>query len=214
MMTDDALQAESATGTRPGPTLRDEAETLQEAIRQSISTSPGAFLKTIDDVDEMSIEYWEKDISSFTWAVIQKGGDVVGIAVARPNREIDGQGKPGEVRFIESVWITPELRGHQLGERLVRFLFEMECRKDQNIRQFLLWVFDENRRAIRLYQRMGFEDTGISQQVNRIGRTELKFKYQYNTVKQATAAAVNDAARREDLRRFGVRYRILGEDVA
>ena len=73
-----------------------------------------------------------------------------------PHRGADRDIEPDEARFIESVWIDPELRGSHLGERLVRFLFEVECAEDPEIKQFLALGFREKSRAIRLYQRMGF----------------------------------------------------------
>src|ERR1700730_11846987 len=106
-MTNHAPGAENSSETGHRPTLRD-AQILQKAIRESISTSPEAFLKTVDDVDERSIDYWEKEIDTSTWAVIQRGEAVVGIAVARlPDREMDTDIDPTTARFIESVWITP-----------------------------------------------------------------------------------------------------------
>ena len=103
-----------------------------------------------------------------------------------------------------------------MGERLVRFLFEVEC-KNSEIKQFLLWVFDKNHRAIRLYERMGFVYTGIKNHNIRGDGTELQFQYQLTfdtAVVKATETVVDEAARRADLREFDVRYRILGEETA
>ncbi len=216
-MTSYAPRAENSGETGHRPAFSD-AQILQKAIWESIFTSPEAFLKTVDDVDERSIDYWEKEIDTSTWAVIQRGEEVVGIAVARfPDREIDTDIDPAAARFIESVWITPELRGRRMGERLVRFLFEVECKKNPGIKQFLLWVFDKNHRAIRLYERMGFVHTGIKNHNIRGDRTELQFQYQLTfdtAVVKATETVVDEAARRADLREFDVRYRILGEKTA
>jgi ribosomal protein S18 acetylase RimI-like enzyme len=216
-MTNHARRAENSAETGHRPTLRD-AQILQKAIRESISTSPEAFLKTVDDVDERLIDYWEKEIDTSTWAVVQKGEEVVGIAVARwPDCEMDTDIDPTTTRFIESVWITPELRGRRIGERLVRFLFEVECNKDPDIMQFLLWVFDKNDRAIRLYERMGFVNTGIKNHDIRGGRTEVRFQYRLAfdiAAVKATETAVNEAGRRADLCQFDVRYRILGKNTS
>jgi ribosomal protein S18 acetylase RimI-like enzyme len=216
-MTYQALAVENSAETGQRLALRD-AKILQKAIRESISTSPEAFLKTVDDVDERLIDYWEKEIDTSTWAVIQRGEEVVGIAVARfPDHEMDTDIDPTAARFIESVWIAPELRGRRIGERLVRFLFEVECNKNPGIKQFLLWVFDQNDRAIRLYERMGFADTGIKNHDSRGGRTEVRFQYllTFDTaVVEAAETVVNEAARRADRCQFDVRYRILGEDTA
>jgi ribosomal protein S18 acetylase RimI-like enzyme len=213
-MTGHAHEGESLTETGQGPGLRD-ARILQRAIRDSVSTSPEAFLKTIGDVDELPLDHWEKEIDSSTWTVIERGQEVVGIAVARwPHREMDRGIDPKTSRFIESVWIGPELRGRQMGERLMRFLFEMECEKNPNIKQFLLWVFDTNHRAIRLYERMGFSDTLLRNKDTRGDRTELKYQLAFDTVvMKATEKAVNEAVRRADWRQFGVTYRILGANT-
>jgi ribosomal protein S18 acetylase RimI-like enzyme len=213
-MTAFAVRPKSRVETRPGPPLQEDAKILQRAIRDSVSTSPEAFLKTLDYVNEMPLEYWESEIGSSTWAVIERGEDVVGVAVARlPNREMDHDIDPDKARFIESVWIAPELRGHQIGERLVRFLFEVECAKNPQVKQFFLWVFEENYRAIRLYDRMGFSYTDVKHLVDRGGRTELRYKYRLMFdigVVRATKTAVNKRGRRKDQRKRGLRYRILG----
>jgi ribosomal protein S18 acetylase RimI-like enzyme len=214
-MTGHVLGAEGLTETGHGPGHRD-AWILQKAIRDSVATSPEAFLKALEDIDGMAIDYWEKELTKSTWAVIERGEEVVGIAVARlPHREMDSDIDPDTARFIESVWITPELRGRQLGERLMRFLFEVECEKNPGIKQFLLWVFDKNRPAIRLYERMNFVYTQVKNEDIRDGRTELKYRLAFDTVVvQATETVVNKARRREDRRLLDVRYRVLGEDAA
>jgi ribosomal protein S18 acetylase RimI-like enzyme len=208
-----ALETKSPTETGERPGLRD-ARILEGAIRKSVRTSPEAFLKTVGDVDELPFDHWEREIHSSTWAVIERGQEVVGIAAARlPDREIDKDIDPDTSRFIESVWIDPEFRGHQMGERLVRFLFEMECEKNQDIKQFLLWVLDKNQRAIRLYERMGFLGTHLWNQGTRGDRTELEYQLAFDLVMIGTPEkAVNEAARRADLHQFGVTYRILGRN--
>jgi ribosomal protein S18 acetylase RimI-like enzyme len=212
-----ALATESAVKAQLGRTLHDEALTLQRALRDSIKTSPEAFLKTSDDIDSIELDYWAKDIDAATWVVIQQNEEVVGVAVARLDYEMDSDVAPGKARSIESVWIAPHLRGCQLGERLVTFLIEVECAKCSDVEQFLLWVFEENHRAIRLYERMGFTYTGHSQRVNLNDKIERKYKYQLKfdkPVGNAVDTAVNETVRRDDLCRLGICYRVLGENTA
>jgi ribosomal protein S18 acetylase RimI-like enzyme len=216
-MTNHALGTESLSEAGQGPSLRDEALTLQKAMRESISTSRDAFLKTVDDVNEKPIDHWEREILSSTWAVIQRGKEIVGIGAAkRPDRETyNDLEDPAKARFIESVWIAPQLRRRRMGERLVKYLFEVECGRNPNIRQFLLWVLEENLPAINLYLHMGFDYTGVKQWHDQVGKTELKYQVAYDSeMVKAIAATVNKAARRDDLRKFGVRYRILGADTS
>jgi ribosomal protein S18 acetylase RimI-like enzyme len=187
-----------------------DAEMLEEAMRRAISTSPEAFLTTIDDLDDKETDHWEREISSSTWAVIQTGDKIVGFAVARwPDREMDRDVDPVAARFIESVWIDPKLRGKRLAERLVRFLFEVERAKSPSVRRFLLWVFDKNHKAIRLYERMGFRYVARQNLADRSGRAELRYEYLLEPDARRVQAA--PAGRRDDLREGRLVYRVLGE---
>ena len=196
-----------------GPRLRPrDAHILKEAMRGAISGSPEAFLMTVDDVNAKGPDYWEWEINSSTWVVIQRGGEVVGFAVARRPDEVMDKGlDPGTARFIESVWIDPKLRGEHLAERLVRFLFEAECAQTPGIRRFLLWVFDNNKYAIRLYERMGFRYVTRQDVPGRRGLEELRYEYWLEAGARTGQAA--QAARRDDLRMRGLVYRVLGGDT-
>jgi ribosomal protein S18 acetylase RimI-like enzyme len=207
-MENPASGAEDPVDAQSRPRIRD-AVVLEKAMRAAIATSPEAFLTTIDDLDDKEADYWESEITSSTWAVIQRGDKVVGFAVARwPHHEMDRDVDPVAARFIESVWIDPELRGKRVAERLVRFLFEVERAKSPSVSRFLLWVFDKNQTAIRLYKRMGF--TYVTRQKhNQSGRTELRYEYQLEP--DAPGAQATLAARQDDLHKHGLRYRVLGE---
>ena len=68
---------------------------LKEAMHEAISTSPEAFLTTTSELkakEAVEADYWEREIRSFTWAVIQRGAELVGFAVARWP---DGRHGPG-----------------------------------------------------------------------------------------------------------------------
>jgi ribosomal protein S18 acetylase RimI-like enzyme len=210
-MESDANRAGIPIGTGRQAKLFD-AEILRQAIRESISTSPEAFLKTIEDVDNRASGYWQKEIDISTWVVILRGDEVVGIAVARyPDLELDRNIDRTRVRFIESVWIAPGLRGSRLGERLIRFLFEAECAKSPGIRKFMLWVLAENRRAIRLYKRMKFRYVERQILPDGSGRIELRYEYQLKLGARAMKAAAK--ARQNDLRKHDMTYRVLGEET-
>ncbi len=204
-------RVESSNGTGHQAELLD-TEILQRAIRESILTSPEAFLKTIEDVDSRAVGYWQKEIDISTWAVIQRGDEVVGIAVARwPDLEMDRNIDRARARFIESVWIAPGYRGGHLGERLIRFLFEAECAKSPDVRQFMLWVLAKNRRAIRLYKRMKFRYVERQVLPDGSGRIELRYEYRLKPGARVMKAAAK--ARQNDLRKRDMTYRVLGEET-
>lgn len=204
-----AAETEGLAGTAYQSELTD-AQILQRAMRKSIDTSPEAFLKTVEEVDNCGTDYWNQEIASFTWAVIQRGESVVGVAVARqPDPEKNPDIDPPSTRFIESVWIDPELRGRHLGEQLVRFLFAVEYAKSPGIRQFLLWVFEKNVSAIRLYQRMGFVYDIEQKLPDGSGRIELR--YRYSLKPDAALMAVSAESRQQDPDMHGLIYRVLGD---
>lgn len=186
-----------------------DAWILKEAVRQSISTSPGSFLKTVADVDAMSAGYWDKEIKTSTWVVIEQLGEVVGIAVARwPDKEIDDYIDENRARFIESVWIAPKFRGICMGERLVNYLIEVESEKSPDVDEFMLWVFENNKYAIGLYERMSFNL--VDEHRLEDGRIELRYKFVLPDLpaKQATRMA-NEVAREKDVLQRSVTYRVL-----
>jgi ribosomal protein S18 acetylase RimI-like enzyme len=190
------------------PVFRD-ARVLRKAVRESISTSPDSFLRTVADVDSMSSDYWDKEIDNSTWVVIQQLDKVVGIAVARwPDQTIDHDIDQHRVRFIESVWVAPNFRGSGMSERLVKYLIEIECNKHPKVRKFMLWVFEDNKYAIRLYARMQFKHKEKDRQLlsDQSGRFELRYQYvlPHRSGKRAARRAVVNA----------VTYRTLGADTA
>jgi ribosomal protein S18 acetylase RimI-like enzyme len=202
-------KTEALAGTAYQPELLD-AQILQRTIRKSIYTSSEAFLKTVEEVDNCGTGYWEQEIASSTWAVIQRGEDVIGVAVARrPDPEKNPDVDPPSTRFIESVWIDPELRGSHLGERLVRFLFAVEYAKSPGIREFLLWVFEKNVSAIRLYQRMGFVYDIEQKLPDGSGRIELRYRYSLKPDAAPVAAAAESRQQGPDI--HGLIYRVLGD---
>lgn len=202
------------TGHKVMPELRD-ARILKKAVRESIFTSPGSFLRTVEDVDTMSPDYWDKEIDTSTWVVIEKLDKVVGIAVARwPDKEMDRDIDGLSTRFIESVWIAPEFRGSCMGERVVYYLMEVEHKKYPGVDHFMLWVFESNKHAIRVYERMRFRCVG--KHALEDGRIELSYEYRLPSLTDKRAirrSRVNAAARRADLRRHGLTYRELGPDT-
>lgn len=208
-MTDYPRGTESPTESSASLELVRDAQILHDTVREAVRTSPHAFLRTVSDVDAKSLDYWIDEIQSSTWAVAQRDGEVVGVAAGKhPDPDKDEEDQLTS-RYIESVWISPELRGHRLGERLIKYLLEAEYRKNQYIKQFLLWVFTTNSSAISLYRHMGFvrmpeEHKGI--------RTQIKYRLDFDCeVYAAVGLAVNEAVRRQDQRQYGVTYRVLGE---
>jgi ribosomal protein S18 acetylase RimI-like enzyme len=175
------------------PPLQGDARVLYRAIRECILTSPTAFSMTPEEFRKKSADYWDHEVRIATWAVIETSVEVIGIAVARhPDPEQDADVDQGRARFIESAWITPKRRRSRMGKRLIEFLFEEERRRYPRVDQFLLWVFDDNEEAISFYGQMGFEYTEVSKKHVPSGRTELRYRYAWNS--SSTRASGGTAA--------------------
>jgi ribosomal protein S18 acetylase RimI-like enzyme len=206
-MTEHPRGTESPVEISTEPEQRD-AKILREAVREAIRTSPGSFLKTVEDVDAKAQDYWIYEIQSSTWIVAEWGEEIVGVAAAkRPDPDKDSE-DGATTRYIESIWIAPNLRHRGRGHELIGHLLEAEYRKNPLVRRFLLWVFTTNSSAIRLYKHMGFVSTG---EENKGFRPEIKYRLDFDDqVYLAVRLAVNDAARRLDKQQYEVTYRVLG----
>ena len=199
--------------TSGGPSLRlqREAERLRTAVREAIRTSPGSFLKTVEDVEAKADDYWLHEIRSSTWVVAERDGVFVGVAAAKlPDPDKDREDR-ADSRYIESVWIAPDLRRNRLGERLITYLMAAELGKNPNIKQFLLWVFETNSSAIRLYEHMNFVCTPEREE-GPDSRTEIKYRLDVNhQTWAAIGETVAEAALSATKQKHGVTYRLLGE---
>jgi ribosomal protein S18 acetylase RimI-like enzyme len=203
-MTDHTPGTENSRGASKS-TERWDAKILRDSVREAIRTSPASFLTTVEDVDTKSLDHWIDEMRSSTWVVAECEGEIVGVAAAKlPDPDKDKEDL-ATTRYIESVWIAPDLRRRGRGQELIRYLLEAEYRKARNVRHFLLWVFPNNSSAIRLYEHIGFKRTP---EMNMGVRTEIKYRLDFDSVIHTTVrSAVNDDARRQ----YGVTYRILGE---
>jgi ribosomal protein S18 acetylase RimI-like enzyme len=209
-MTDYAGGAERPIGKGAGTAILQDATTLNETLRKVICTSPDSILRTVEDVNAKSMDYWVDEIRSSTWVVAEQGGEVVGVAACKyPDPRQDNEDR-AESRYIESVWIAPGLRRKGLGARLIRYLMHAEYRKNRLIRQFLLWVFTTNSSAISLYKRLGFVQTT---EKNKGIRTEIKYRLEVTPgTRAAIFQAVGEAALLADKEKYGITYRVLGEE--
>jgi ribosomal protein S18 acetylase RimI-like enzyme len=191
--------------------LRLDAEILHYAMREAVRTSPGSFLRTVNDVDAEPPGYWANEIRSSKWAVAQHGGKVVGIAAGkRPDPKMDRE-DPATARYIESVWIAPVLRRKRFGERLIKYLLTAEYLDNHYIRQFLLWVYATNAPAMKLYEHIGFTRTP---ERNLGPRTEIKYRLDFNPEVHTTIGLVAHESQRQDQLHRGVTYRVLGQPEA
>lgn len=188
-----------------------DARILRAAILESIATSPEAFLADAAKLERESAQYWEDRLVSSTWAVLQRGKRIVGIAAAKPPGDTDYDALQEKACFIESIWIAPSMRGKGLGERLVTYLIEQ--RRKAGLDKFYLWVFEYNDPANRLYNRMNFKPTGQPSKLSDV--PEIQYLREFDSaVIDDEELKQNARARRWDRIRRRTKYRLLTAESA
>jgi ribosomal protein S18 acetylase RimI-like enzyme len=211
-----ALTVDSGVTGGPWPVARDgpllaEARLLRTAVLDSVRTSPAAFSRTFAEIEAKPASYWSGAVQASSWAVLEVEGDVVGIAAAKqPDPDTDPQDRE-VARFIESVWIAPDQRRRGFGERLVEYLIETQL--DEGFREFYLWVFEDNRNAIELYERMGFEDAKeephLIYRADGSAMNEIQYRRLFDRAPNSAARALTSRFRRRDERKYKASYRLL-----
>lgn len=115
-------------------------------------------------LDALSVQertaMWERGIPRGGVWVGLVDGEVAGFVAVGPSDEPDAASKLYAIYVLPSAWGTP------LGYELARAALADE-------QDVVLWVFDENPRARRFYERLGFRADGLVK-TETIGGVELK----------------------------------------
>lgn len=123
-----------------------------------------------DDVlDNLSVEdresMWEGTIPDGGVWVALVDDEVVGFAAAGPSRDADAEFELYAIYFLSSAWgsgLATPLAQAALGDS----------------RDAIVWVLEENKRARRFYERLGFSADGVSktQTVGEAVLNELRYR--------------------------------------
>jgi ribosomal protein S18 acetylase RimI-like enzyme len=187
-----------------------DASILRQARLDSVRTSPESFLTTAADIEAKPHGHWRRELESCAWAVLEVDGKIHGIAAAKPPDADDSGADPQSSRFIESVWIAPAMRRRALGEHLVSYLIETQ--RQRNVQNFFLWVFDHNRSAIALYERLGFMATHLSKPLTPArgaSVSEIQYLLGFEDPIEDAELAHGEASREQDRHMYGANYRLL-----
>jgi RimJ/RimL family protein N-acetyltransferase len=103
-------------------------------------------------LDNLSVEdresMWEREIPKGGVWVALADDEVVGFVAAGPSREDDAESELYAIYFLQSAW------GSGLAEPLALAALG-------DFRDTIVWVLDENKRARRFYERLGFVADGV-----------------------------------------------------
>jgi len=132
-------------------------ENLRDIRLAALRDAPDAFGSTYAEQAAFTREQWLGRIAgnSTFLAYLDGGGtDPVGLAGGY-------QEEPGVIELV-SMWVGPEARGHGVGEALIDAVADWAA-TITNAVTLHLWVTENNKPAVRLYERCGFIPTGERQ---------------------------------------------------
>lgn len=126
---------------------------------------PAAFLEGLPEEEYKA--FWEQELTANVSVnrVALEGRQIVGWASGGPSRDSDSEGHSE----IYAIYVAPDAWSRGIGRLLMR---RME--NDLSAMRWpLLWVLEQNQRALRFYHKQGYQTDGSTKSVS-IGGVELK----------------------------------------
>ena len=132
---------------RLGP---DDWETLARVRLTALRDAPDAFYSTLAAEEHRTEAEWRASATSAAWfAALDADGAPAGLVAV-----VHGGPPPGDAMLI-SMWVAAAHRGAGLATELVAAALDDAAAAGQE--RLTLWVRTRNLRALRAYERMGFE---------------------------------------------------------
>lgn len=118
----------------------------------ALAEAPGAFGSRLADWQDAGEERWQQRLA------IPGSVNFIALLDGEPAGMVSGV--PGEDATPEliSLWVSPAARGKGIGDRLVQAVAQWARRRDAAALR--LAVAEDNDKAVALYRRHGFADTG------------------------------------------------------
>jgi len=135
---------------------------LLKAVRlRALADAPEAFCTQLAEAAARTDAEWQENARRFTLlppAVSYhalSGGIPCGMANCFVSKD------DPQTAELTGFWVAPEQRGTGIGAALVAAVTDWA--KSQNVATLQAWVVEDNHRAIRFYEKLGFLDTGQRQ---------------------------------------------------
>jgi ribosomal protein S18 acetylase RimI-like enzyme len=147
----------------------DEWQILRDVRLRALKDSPAAYLADYEEEASWLEANWRHRFVDSQWVVAQEGDRIVGLA-----RTVRVEDRPPDERHIESVWVDPRDRRTGVLRAMLHYLIERE----PAVRDWLVWVVDDNAQALEVYDRLDFRPTGEHQPLaDGTRRSELRFRF-------------------------------------
>ena len=131
----------------------DDAEIFRQIRLQALKEHPETFQSTYESAAEMPLDAFKQRLRQYALFGGFVGEDLCGFVGFYPlkNPKISHKG------IMWGMYVKPEARGTGLAEAMVEAVADFAKGK---VEQILLSVITDNERAMRFYQKMGFEPYG------------------------------------------------------
>jgi len=150
---------------------RAEWRTLRALRLSALLDSPDLFLSTYEKELTFGRQQWLAEFDRGAWLACRMDGSPISLlGITR-----EAEGPPLEC-YIEYLWVAPAYRRSGIASGMLTTVIS-QLRTD-GMRTALLWILDGNDAAMRLYEKVGFVRTSLSQPIGtRPGRSEELLKF-------------------------------------
>jgi ribosomal protein S18 acetylase RimI-like enzyme len=125
---------------------------LRDIRLSALLDFPEGFLSSLDREATYPEQHWRQEFSRGEWNIMLAGDLDVGLlGVTRPS------GMSSQECFLEYLWVAPGVRQRGVASKLLRTV--LDRLRGSNVQTVWLYILDGNDRAMRLYQRFGFQST-------------------------------------------------------
>jgi GNAT superfamily N-acetyltransferase len=139
------------------PLRAGEGAKLRELRLRAVRDAPQAFLHSLAAEQAIPANNWERwaddpEHDRIMFVAVADDGDWLGMAGCSL------RGDDAGTLDATGMWVAPQARGHNLGERLIEAIVAWGRARGAHVMEFA--VTETNEVAIALYSRMGFAPTG------------------------------------------------------
>ena len=138
------------------PAGPDDWATYRDVRLAALADTPGAFSSTLEREAAFGEDVWRGRLGSAATFLAWRAGVPVGTVTVLGYHESHNHDFTGAAHIV-AMWVSPAARGLRIGGQLVKAA--LDHARAAGAPSAVLWVFEDNQPARRLYERMGFRPT-------------------------------------------------------
>ena len=125
---------------------------LQSIRLAALREDPSAFLFSHEDEAAYGEQQWRQEFSRGQWNIMVADHKEIGLLGVTREKTM-----PEQECYLEYLWVAPEFRRVGVGSLLLKTV--LARLRASGVHTVWLYILDGNYRAMRLYQRFGFQST-------------------------------------------------------